>query len=140
MLSLKKFLLASTVIILGLSTYIITSSTDVTEGETVKKVEKSNDVTYQSINPDYEWVIEFDKGINETNNESLYVTDDKNNLVAVSFKRDNNTTVRVLPPKEGYDQEIVYTLNIDKNLDLEHVGEYTLQEAYKRNFKVEENI
>ena len=138
MLSLKKFLFAFTVIILGLSIYIITSSTEFVG----KKVEKVNDVTYRSVTPDYEWIIEFDKGINEPilNKESLYVTDDKNNLIAVSIQRDSNITVRVIPPVEGYNHEPVYTLNINKNLDLEHLGKYNPQDAYKINFKPEEDI
>ena len=61
MLSLKKFLFAFTVIILGLSIYIITSSTEFVG----KKVEKVNDVTYRSVTPDYEWIIEFDKQPND---------------------------------------------------------------------------
>ena len=132
MLSLKKFLLTSTVIILGLSIYIITSSTDVAEEKAVE----------YAVNPEHEWIIEFDKGINESllNTESLYVTDDENNVVAVSILMDNNTTVRVLPPEEGYNQETVYTLNINKNLDLENLGEYNPQEVHKRIFKAVENI
>ncbi|MCG7344693.1 hypothetical protein MHZ92_11135 [Sporosarcina sp. ACRSL] len=141
---MKKLLLTSTVIIFGFSIYKVTSSTDFVEENAVEDAEKVNDVTdvtYQSVDPDHEWIIEFDKGINETllNTESLYVKDDKNNLVAVSIQRDNNTTVRILPPEEGYDQETVYTLNINKNLDLENLGKYNPQEAHKRNFKVEDN-
>ncbi|MEI4770956.1 hypothetical protein WAX74_15140 [Psychrobacillus sp. FJAT-51614] len=136
---MKKFLFTFTVIILGLSIYTITFSTDFVEK---KAVEKVNNVTYRSVTPDYEWIIEFDKGINEPilNTESLYVTDDKNNLVAVSIQRDSNKTVRVLPPEEGYNQEPVYTLNINKNLDLEHLGKYNPQDTYKINFKTEEDI
>lgn len=139
---MKKFLLTSTVIILGLSIYIITSSIEDVEVKVTEKVGKSNDVTYQSVTPDYEWVIEFDKGINETllNNETLYVTDEKNNIVPVSFKKENNTTVRVLPPKEGYNQGTRYILNINKNLDSEKSEEYNPEETYERNFKVEVNV
>jgi len=142
MLSLKKFLLTSTVIILGLSIYIITSFTDFSEEKVIKDAKKINGVTYRSVTPNYEWIIGFDKGINEPllNTESLYVTDDKNNLVAVSIQKDSNTTVRILPPEEGYNQEKVYTLNINKNLDLEHLGKYNPQDEYKINFKAEENI
>lgn len=89
-----------------------------------------------------EWVIVFDEGINESllNSDNIYVLDERNNYIPVKIQRENNVTIKILPPKEGYKTGSNYYLFINKELGLKDLGKDTQQKEYKIAFKVDKNV
>jgi hypothetical protein len=104
--------------------------------------EKTDIDSYQIVERNKEWVIVFDRGINESvlNSNNIYVLDDRNNRIPVKIQREDNVTIKILPPKEGYKTGSNYYLFINKDLDLEHSGKDTQQKEYKIAFKVDKNV
>jgi hypothetical protein len=133
----KKVLLFSSIFTVCLSTYLYFYSPNVHQD-----MKKTDIDSYQTVECNKEWVIVFDQGINESllNSDNIYVLDDRNNHIAVKIQREDNVTIKILPPKEGYKTGRNYYLFINKDLDLEHSEKDTQQKEYKIAFKVDKNV
>ncbi len=133
----KKILLFSSIFTVCLSTYLYFNSPNIHQD-----IQQTDIDSYQTVERNKEWVIVFDKGINESllNSDNIYVLDDRNNHIPVKIQRENNVTIKILPPKEGYKMGSNYYLFINRNLDLEHLGKETQQKEYKIAFKVDKNV
>ncbi|WP_199426972.1 hypothetical protein [Thermaerobacillus caldiproteolyticus] len=133
----KKILLFSSIFTVCISTYLYFNSPNVYQ--TIKKADTD---LYQTVERNKEWVIVFDEGINESllNSDNTYVLDERNNYIPVKIQRENNVTIKILPPKEGYKTGSNYYLFINKELDLKDLGKDTQQKEYKIVFKVDKNV
>jgi hypothetical protein len=133
----KKVWLFSSIFTVCLSTYLYFHSPNV-----YQDIKKTDIDLYQTVERNKEWVIVFDKGINELllNSDNIYVLDDRNNHIPVKIQREDNSTIKILPPKEGYKTGTNYYLFINKDLDIEHLGRDTQQKEYKIAFKVDKNV
>ncbi|MBA2874653.1 hypothetical protein [Thermaerobacillus caldiproteolyticus] len=133
----KKILLFSSIFTVCISTYLYFNSPNV--HQTIKKADTD---LYQTVERNKEWVIVFDEGINESllNSDNTYVLDERNNYIPVKIQRENNVTIKILPPKEGYKTGSNYYLFINKELDLKDLGKDTQQKEYKIAFKVDKNV
>ncbi|QPA31449.1 hypothetical protein [Thermaerobacillus caldiproteolyticus] len=133
----KKILLFSSIFTVCISTYLYFNSPNV--HQTIKKADTD---LYQTVERNKEWVIVFDEGINESllNSDNIYVLDERNNYIPVKIQRENNVTIKILPPKEGYKTGSNYYLFINKELDLKDLGKDTQQKEYKIAFKVDKNV
>lgn len=103
-----------------------------------KDTDKHLDIqmTQSNVSPDKEWVITFDQGINQEimNAKSVYVQDQDNKPVPVSLKISAPQTLVVKSPNGGYQKEKTYNLYINRDLDLEHVGNENLPKQYHIQF------
>ncbi|ERI10328.1 Ig-like domain-containing protein [Aneurinibacillus aneurinilyticus] len=93
-------------------------------------------MTQSNVSPNKEWVINFDHGINEkiVNEKSIYVQDEEGNRVPVSLKISDPQTLIVKSPNGGYQKGKTYDLYINRDLDLEHVGNEKLPKQYHIQF------
>ncbi|MCP1357337.1 Ig-like domain-containing protein [Aneurinibacillus migulanus] len=127
----KKLVTLCALIFMGIGSYvgysILTKDTD-----------KHLDIqmTQSNVSPDKEWVITFDHGINQEimNAKSVYVQDQDNKPVPVSLKISDPQTLVVKSPNGGYQKEKTYNLYINRDLDLEHVGNENLPKQYHIQF------
>lgn len=127
----KKLVTLCALIFIGIGSYvgysILTKDTD-----------KHLDIqmTQSNVSPDKEWVITFDHGINQEimNAKSVYVQDQDNKPVPVSLKISDPQTLVVKSPNGGYQKEKTYNLYINRDLDLEHVGNENLPKQYHIQF------
>ncbi|CEH31084.1 hypothetical protein AM501_28795 [Aneurinibacillus migulanus] len=127
----KKLVTLCTLIFMGIGSYvgysILTKDTD-----------KHLDIqmTQSNVSPNKEWVITFDQGINQEimNAKSVYVQDQDNKPVPVSLKISAPQTLVVKSPNGGYQKEKTYNLYINRDLDLEHVGNENLPKQYHIQF------
>jgi hypothetical protein len=109
--------------------------------------EKNEKVIKASINQsdiplNHEWVIFYDKGLNQEliNNKSIYVLDKNNNKVPVTVSVGDSNTLLIKPPSKGYLQGESYDLYLDRNLDLEHTGNKDMPNQYRIQFSTINNI
>ncbi|GED13603.1 Ig-like domain-containing protein [Aneurinibacillus migulanus] len=127
----KKLVTLCALIFIGIGSYvgysILTKDTD-----------KHLDIqmAQSNVSPDKEWIITFDHGINQEimNAKSVYVQDQDNKPVPVSLKISDPQTLVVKSPNGGYQKEKTYNLYINRDLDLEHVGNENLPKQYHIQF------
>lgn len=109
------------------------------------KNESSNIVkasmTQKNVPVDYEWVLSFDKGINQDklNEQAVYVLDAKGNHVLVTFKVKDEQTLVVKSPKEGYTQKASYDLYFDRDIYLDHTNDTNSPKKYRLHFTTKNN-
>ncbi|GKU84760.1 Ig-like domain-containing protein [Niallia sp. NCCP-28] len=103
-----------------------------------KEISNKKELYSQKVDKQKEFTIAFDKGINKSivSDENIYVLDHNKNQVAVTVKKDRENNVIISPPEKGYSDGEHYTLHINRDLDLENIGNKLLPEEYIINFDV----
>ncbi|MFJ7824820.1 Ig-like domain-containing protein [Psychrobacillus sp. NPDC096623] len=109
--------------------------------------EKQENIVMASMNQsdiplNHNWVITFDKGINQDiiNEKSIYVLDEDKNKVSVIVEAKDSTTMLIKPPSEGYLKGKSYDIYFDRDLDLEHVGNQDMPKQYRIHFSTINNL
>jgi hypothetical protein len=108
-----------------------------------ENIEQKETIHFSQPNvlPNKEWVVDFDKGINKeiVNGQSIYVQDENNNKIPISLKVQDSKTLIIQPPKGGYEKGKTYNLFLNRDLDLEHIGNKKLAENYHIKFSVKKD-
>lgn len=111
------------------------------------KDEKKENTIKASMNQsdlplNHKWVITYDKGLNQKliNKESIYVLDKNKNKVPVTASVGDSNTLLIEPPSGGYVQGKSYDLYLDRDLDLEYVGNKDMPNQYRIHFSTIDNL
>jgi len=130
-------------IVLALSAFTIIGVGSLITYNQSNKEKQENIVMGQSdIALNHNWVITFDKGINQDiiNEKSVYVLDENKNKVPVTVEATDSKNMVIKPPSEGYQRGETYDLYFDRDLDLEHVGNQDMPEQYRIHFATINNL
>ncbi|MER1986655.1 MAG: Ig-like domain-containing protein [Solibacillus sp.] len=103
--------------------------------------EKQENIVIASMNEsdiplNHNWVITFDQGLNQDifNETSIYVLDENKNKVPVTVEVTDSQTLLIKSPNEGYLKGKSYDIYLDRDLDLEHVGNQEMPKQYRIHF------
>ncbi|MED1674218.1 hypothetical protein [Pallidibacillus thermolactis] len=136
----KRIIVLTSFIILGVGGLIgftqILNEKQQTSTEISQENIISASMTQSDIPLNHEWKIYYDKGLNQDliNEKSIYVIDDNNNKVPVTVSVEDPNTLLIKPPSGGYLKGKSYDLYLDRDLDLEHIGNKDLPNQYRIHF------
>lgn len=90
----------------------------------------------------HKWTITYDKGLNQDiiNEKSIYVIDKNKNKVPVIVNLEDSNTLLIKPPSNGYLQGQSYDLYLNRDLDLEQIGNKDIPKQYRIHFSTINNL